>query len=437
MTETPPTPFECQEAIEYLTQFEQTIREIECNVLGKKNSEAVIMHLLQRAGAFYHADRAYIIEVDWDLDLGTNTREWCANGTAPQKENLLNIDMEPLSRWKNAFLERQPIIIDNIPNIRIKSPEEYELLKKQDIQCLLAVPLNRKMAGYLGVDNPKRYLHYASMLQALSYAIASELTEKNLMQTVALKSSQYPKIQSNELIINFLGGLEVISPIGVLNEEKIKSPLSCQLLAYLCLNRGRAVSVRDIANRLWPNQLVDDPGKAVRNVVYRIRKIFDVICPEHIITYNGRGYEINRCYQIQTDIEKFEVLCATAGKESRFEQGLELYRSALGMYKGSVLPNLDFIQWLMPTVTYYHLLYLECVKQCLNKMQNANLYFEVYHLASHALKYESSDSDLHFYLIQSLLKQGAVDEAQKHYYGIDSQLNEQEKKRFQNLLFST
>lgn len=301
-------------AHEYLMKFEETIREVECNLLGSHPSQDVIMGLLQCAATFYHADRAYIIETDWDLDLGTNTHEWCAEGIQPQKENLINLDMEMLPRWKEAFLHRRPLIIEDVEVIRESEPIEYAILKKQDIQCLLAVPLNRKMTGYLGVDNPKRYLQYSSLLQALSYAAASELTEENLQNTVTLKSSHYPKIQSSELIINFLGGLEVISPIGVLNEEKIKSPLSCQLLAYLCLNRGRSVSVRDIANRLWRNQLVDDPGKAVRNVVYRSRKIFDVICPEHLISYNGSGYEINRCYQIQTDIEQFEVLCATAGK---------------------------------------------------------------------------------------------------------------------------
>lgn len=426
------------EAHEYLMKFEETIREVECNLLGSHPSQDVIMGLLQCAATFYHADRAYIIETDWDLDWGTNTHEWCAEGIQPQKENLINLDMELLPRWKEAFLHRRPLVIEDVEVIRESEPIEYAILKKQDIHCLLAVPLNRKMTGYLGVDNPKRYLQYSSLLQAFSYAAASELTEENLQNTVTLKSSQYPQVAENEIIINFFGGLEVISAIGVLNEDKIKSPLSCQLLAFLCLHRKRTVSVRELANRLWPEQLMDNPSKAVRNAVYRSRKIFDQICPEHLIIFNGSGYEINSSYCIRTDIEQFEVLCTMAGKENRLEQGLELYRSAITIYTGSLLPNFDFIQWIMPKVSYYHLLFIECVKKCLEGMHSSKLHFEVYRLASHALTFESSDADLHYYLIESLLLQGAYDEAQKHYWKVYEQLTLQERRKFHALLsFST
>lgn len=60
----PNTSIENGEAASYLAQFEQAIRAVECNLLGQRDSEKVIIGLLKQAAEFYQADRTYIIEVE-------------------------------------------------------------------------------------------------------------------------------------------------------------------------------------------------------------------------------------------------------------------------------------------------------------------------------------------------------------------------------------
>lgn len=54
------------------------------------------------------------------------------------------------------FTERKSIVIDDVKAAACDMPLEYEVLKPQNIQSLIAVPVynNRELSGFIGVDNP-------------------------------------------------------------------------------------------------------------------------------------------------------------------------------------------------------------------------------------------------------------------------------------------
>jgi len=110
------------EAQVYIEEFERTIQKIECELLGSTDASYIIQELLRYVGMFYTADRAYIIEVDWDMGLGSNMYEWCTEGVSPRKSDRQNIDLEQLPQWRSAFANKFPIILDNIESIRTSPP---------------------------------------------------------------------------------------------------------------------------------------------------------------------------------------------------------------------------------------------------------------------------------------------------------------------------
>lgn len=114
-----------------------------------------IYHMLKAIGEFTTADRAYLFETS-ENQTSTNTYEWCAKGVIPQIQNLHDIPFDAMPHWISLFLRGENILIDNLEDYRESMPEEYELLKFQNITTLIAFPISvkEKLSGFIGVDNP-------------------------------------------------------------------------------------------------------------------------------------------------------------------------------------------------------------------------------------------------------------------------------------------
>ena len=61
-----------------------------------------------------------------------------------------------------------------------KGTPHYEILKLQDINRLLAVPLLRdeKIVGFMGVDNPRKHYSDETLLASLQFFVTDSLTRK-------------------------------------------------------------------------------------------------------------------------------------------------------------------------------------------------------------------------------------------------------------------
>ncbi len=426
-------PEASNEAQVYIEEFERTIRTIECELLASTDTSHIIQELLRHVGMFYKADRAYIIEVDWDMALGSNTYEWYTDGVFPQKSDRQNIDLEQLPLWKSAFVNKSPIILEHIENLHTSGSQEYILLKQYDITALIAVPLNKKLSGFLCVDNPKRFKRYSSLLQALSYVVTVELTELQLLKAARLKQGIYSKVAEQEVVLNFFGGLEIVTPMGQMSEDDIKSTLGCKLIAYLYLNRKRTLAARDIADFIWPNQPVDNPNTAVKRVVYRCRKTLSCIEQTPLIVSVGGGYELNRDLIIRSDTTLLEqYYTKIRGLTTPYER-MEIYRKAIVLYKEAFLPNHNHDQWLMPKASYYHLLFLDMVKRCLLDLYKLEMHIEVYRLADYTLAYEPEDNELNFHLVESLFRMNATAPAYQHYLNTKGLYSPEQEEKLKKL----
>lgn len=112
--------------------------------------------VLGRLGAFLHADRAYVFEIDGEVM--SNTHEWCSAGTTAQLPDLQDMPVELIDHWIPWFSTGRAVLVDDVGALPDERCDEREILCAQDIGSLVAVPMmiDGRLAGYLGVDNPKR-----------------------------------------------------------------------------------------------------------------------------------------------------------------------------------------------------------------------------------------------------------------------------------------
>ena len=121
-------------------EYKRQMLAIEKNLSESADSSSIINNLLSRLLFFYTADRAYVIEFDGNLMVGTVTYEVYSQ----EQTDLLNIQYpqeSTFSRWIQQIYSNQPMIIPDVEAIKDDSPAEYESLKKQNISSQLAIPI--------------------------------------------------------------------------------------------------------------------------------------------------------------------------------------------------------------------------------------------------------------------------------------------------------
>lgn len=179
--------------------------------IGKLNRtqqlEVGLDEILRDLGEYTCADRVYVFETDEQL-TSTNTMEWCADGVEPQIQNLTGLRFEDMPNWIVRFQEGKNILIGDLEEVKESMPQEYQLLKVQDIYTLIAFPIIFKehLYGFIGVDNPdmqksrliERILH--QMGEYVGYRLEEEKNRHRQHKKIAEDSrKKYQKDMENTL----------------------------------------------------------------------------------------------------------------------------------------------------------------------------------------------------------------------------------------------
>lgn len=137
--------------------------------------DSVLPDVLQMIGSFLKASRVYLFQIE--ENLMSNTHEWCGEGTASGMDGFQDIPISILHRWLKEFKRGKPIIIEDLDSIRESYEDEYQILKKLNIQSLIIAPLiwKEECIGFVGVNDYSVPL-YGSMvllLTSVSYFISA------------------------------------------------------------------------------------------------------------------------------------------------------------------------------------------------------------------------------------------------------------------------
>ncbi len=151
--------------------------------------ETTVRWILETVGESYQADRSYIFQPDpQDPSCWNNTYEWCrSDDVIPQQQNLMKVPEKVVHRWLELFRQNESVIIYNPELLKNVSPQEYQVLMAQDISRLIASPLllGGQLLGFIGVDNPRHFIHDDGYLRVLSSFLLSAVRKKRSEQRLS------------------------------------------------------------------------------------------------------------------------------------------------------------------------------------------------------------------------------------------------------------
>ncbi len=124
---------------------------------GKESIDREINATLALLGEITKAGRVYLFDKTDDMpERYSNTYEWCAPGVVPQLEQLQSLSVEDMSHWLDIFKKGETLVIEDIDSVASTMPQEYEILKVQDIHSVIETPIFYRdhLSGFIGLDNP-------------------------------------------------------------------------------------------------------------------------------------------------------------------------------------------------------------------------------------------------------------------------------------------
>lgn len=160
-------------------EFERILQEGADAMSEAATLDEAMTSALKRIAEFYGADRSYIIEPDADGSGAISmTYEW--SESAPMAASFQKMKLADVPFWADGFKNQDTAIIDDLEYIREKFPVDYKRISEWGITSLTAVPfrLDGKLAGYVGIDNPKAHLGDIYVLAAISSFVADEMTAR-------------------------------------------------------------------------------------------------------------------------------------------------------------------------------------------------------------------------------------------------------------------
>lgn len=407
MSEKSPPPVDFKEA---LILLEQKLRNCE-------DSASLIDGLLEGTAQFYGADRAYIIEADWELGIGLNTYEWCQPGVEHQKDMLQFMTMEVFPRWKRFLIENEPVIIPDTEELKAEYPDEYDFFTKYGVRSLLCAPYSKRInQGYVGVDNPTRFHSDPTFLFIMCYAIVLELNEIKMQESVEAAERKASHYNDNEVYINTFGGLEIISNKGTLTDDDIKSDQGYSLLCFMLLNHKHRYPLERLYDVIRPADVNMDasPYIAVKNVAYRIRKTLSIIGLDDFIVGKSGTFIINPNVNINADFDRMEKACQRLSETTDSEMMMSHFTAISEIYRGPLLPRASGQIWLIPAARYYQSLYLRVLKGYILRKLHIDDPLRAQKAVKEGLSIEPNDSDLHFMMAYFLARHGNLAAAQNY-----------------------
>ena len=196
--EHPPVTAGANSAAEYSLAIIDQLARIDRS-RSKEGMDELVCRLLSLIGEAMQSDRVFLFErLEGTAEAYCNTFEWCANGVAPQIDNLTEIVPTDMPYWLEVFGRGETIVIPNIEDVKTLMPSEYELLKAQSIRSEIAVPVfyRGSLSGFFGLDNPQRTLT-DNKLRLLAFAGGHLGSARENLRMLTLLEEKQKSLEQN------------------------------------------------------------------------------------------------------------------------------------------------------------------------------------------------------------------------------------------------
>lgn len=183
-------------------------------------------------------------------------------------------------------------------------------------------------------SRPPDSLHRASEL--LERVIEFEAGIPALRKGLRPRSPSVP-FAPPRLVINALGKAQVERDGQPVSSPEWQNQRKVREIFYFLVSNPQGVTKETIGLHFWPESSAAQLKLQFKNAIYRLRH---ALGPE-IVLFNEDVYWFNRELDYEYDVEEFVAQISQARASEDAQQRVELYRSALSIYKGSYLPEAD------------------------------------------------------------------------------------------------
>lgn len=234
-----------------------------------------------------------------------------------------------------------------------------------------------------------------------------------------MEKKNLAKMKENHsaLKIRMFGKFQIENENGMLNKENMRSEMLTRLLAYMVSHREKDMTAQELIDVLWPDDQSDNPSGALKNLMYRLRKLMNRTWGEdgrYIIT--GRGaYQLNPELVVHVDIEEFEECCRQVFNSEDPAVQQENGKKAVELYQGMFLSELSSEYWVISIATYYHSIYLTMVKKLAALLEKEKQFTDVEEICAKAIQIEPLDEEIHCFLLRAMIADNKQKLASNHY----------------------
>ncbi|MCD8325950.1 MAG: hypothetical protein LUC90_04465 [Lachnospiraceae bacterium] len=337
------------EKITYCVDYEHTVTALEARLRGGYQFQEIITDTLTTTMNFYDADSALVVSVDPDLMIAKPEFETHREGFLPVCDTGpmdLKEYPEILTAIRTVSRGNLAIPYTDVSRLLEEGSKESQRMEQIGIQSIMAVPYNKRNAGFAVVINPRNYTKYPehnSLLQVLSYVSVAEINEMNLMNCQKGSYSEEGELAPNDVYVNLLNGFELHTNEGTLREKDIRSSQSVLFLTHLMLKKGSPVTQNEMADALWDKEhMPDEPEHRLRNISSNTKgKIIQIFPSINPFVNEKTAFSFNRRYNIITDLDMFGYRIRDIQGMPADEKRVDAYLELLSGFNGIVLPNVD------------------------------------------------------------------------------------------------
>jgi len=196
---------EAEKAIKHTIEFQELLLNIsrKFTSIVADDIDEMINTTLQLIGELDDDDRSYVFLISDDKSTMDNTHEWCVKGIKPEIDNLKDLPSDIFPWWMEKLQRFETINIPSVADLPSEAQAEKEILKSQDIQSVLVVPIaySNNLIGFLGFDSVKKskiWLEQSATLLALvAEILANALQRRKYIMAIRESEIYYRTIFEN------------------------------------------------------------------------------------------------------------------------------------------------------------------------------------------------------------------------------------------------
>jgi diguanylate cyclase (GGDEF)-like protein/PAS domain S-box-containing protein len=160
-----------------------------------------VQSALSRVGKFCKADRSYFFLFDHVAGTMSNTHEWVAPGTLPQRENLQALGVATMPNVFDMLLRHETIVIRDVDAMPEEWATERAIFKAQDISAAILMPVVNKdhLIGFVGFDSVGQTRDWSDenqLLRVFADILASALARMRADEALRLSETRYREVLS-------------------------------------------------------------------------------------------------------------------------------------------------------------------------------------------------------------------------------------------------